>query len=214
MYCPKCKNMNKENSKYCSSCGTKINNIQIDEDDSIKRKINILLLIGFIFSFLFPLFGLIISIIGVIIAYRYIKKYDDEVKNLRYGVSGIILSMFFIIIYGAIFNILINFKNDRYDYQIFGEYKCENLSPSNIILEDGTLKVIKDNNEVQVGSYELIKRHIKNNKCFEYTLMYNSNTQSGNNVLNTSKEVEIRRCNDISTISFDKYKTYECIKKR
>ena len=208
MYCPRCKKENSDNSKYCNSCGNLLNGNEIDIDEKYKNKISKLILLGFIFSFIISPVGLIISIIGVILAYSIKRKTGEEIKNLNLGIAGIVLSCFFIIIYTAVFIILITHSIDRYDQFAFGKYYCKDLKPSYLIIENNEFKVLENNNYINIGSYLINKRNIQRNKCFEYKLNLKLNTNSKLN----AKNMIVKRCYDDTTITFDEYRTYNCIK--
>ena len=214
MYCPRCKNEIKDSSKYCPKCRYLLNDNELCIDEKYKNKISKLLLIGFIFSFILPPVGLIISIIGVILAYSIKRKTEEQIKNLGMGISGIIFSCFFIIIYTAIIIIFIKNPIDRYDQFIFGKYYCEDLKTPNLIIENNEFKVLNNNTYINIGSYLTHKRKIQNingNKCIEYGFILNLDDASNLYKLNAEYMV-IKRCNNVTTISFDGYKTYNCDK--
>ncbi len=210
MYCPICKNKNNENSKYCSKCGALLND-DFYMDEKQEKKINTLDMIGFVLAFIFPLIGLIISIIGVIVSYKYIKKSDTTIRNLRFGIAGIILSIFFIIIYTAVILIILKFPINRYDIYIYGKYNCIGRT---LILSDNKLKTTVDDKEVTIGSYKVNKIKIERNNCIEYGFKLNINDTLSKKDLSIldAKKMLIRRCNNITLITFDNNRSYICTK--
>lgn len=96
--------------KYCSNCGKEVDDKAVIcpncgcriDDFSARTSLSTLSIIGFIFAFLFPLVGLIISII----AHSNAKKEFDE-RSRRFSKAGIIIAVcimaFIFILYFIIF---------------------------------------------------------------------------------------------------------------
>lgn len=137
-YCPKCRNLLEENSKKCKNCGIKIgadtDNNENKENIQQEKKANNFGVIGFIISiisfFTFGLttvFGLILSIIGIIDGKK--KK-----QNYGFGIAGLVISSIIILILiiselEAVINakdvIVIDFSNIPYSE---ADDYCEKLS--------------------------------------------------------------------------------------
>lgn len=83
MFCPKCGKEIMDEAVICPHCGcaTKAGTNSVGE-----RKTNIFAIVGFIFSFLFAIVGLVLSIIG----YKKAPEYNNSGKNL--ALAGIIIS--------------------------------------------------------------------------------------------------------------------------
>lgn len=79
MYCQKC-GYDCEKDKYCQKCGTQ----QVPMTVETKKQ-NACAIVGFILSFIMPMVGIILGIIGVGINY----KYKPEGKALAIGAIAI-----------------------------------------------------------------------------------------------------------------------------
>lgn len=86
-YCSHCGQQVDDNAYVCPNCGCKI---QSDKTESL----SVLSIVGFIFAFIMPLVGLIVSIV----AYSNAKSSDDE-KSRRFAKAGIIIAICLIVFY-------------------------------------------------------------------------------------------------------------------
>lgn len=84
MYCKNCGKEISENAYVCPACGALA--------DVQKKESNTKALLGFVFSFFFPLVGLILSILG----YTDANKYGGDRKGM--AKAGIIISSVFIVV--------------------------------------------------------------------------------------------------------------------
>ena len=94
-YCSNCGRKIEEDIKYCPDCGWELDNNEYrkrnNETNNAKGS-NVFAILGFIFSFISPLLGLILSIIGL----SQLKKYKKY--GIVFGILGIIISIIRILI--------------------------------------------------------------------------------------------------------------------
>lgn len=82
MYCSVCGYEIKDDAHFCPHCGTAVQYIKTDEE-----KTNVIAVVGFVFSFIIGIVGLICSIIG----YRNADSlYNGKYKRL--ALSGVLIS--------------------------------------------------------------------------------------------------------------------------
>ncbi|MCM1306373.1 MAG: zinc ribbon domain-containing protein [Bacteroides sp.] len=82
MYCSECGNKMDSGSQFCSQCGK-----ALSENNPIREKQNTAAIVGFVFSFILGIVGLICSIIG----YRNADiLYNGKYKRL--SLAGIMIS--------------------------------------------------------------------------------------------------------------------------
>ena len=95
MFCKKCGSEINDDAVVCINCGCAVKDDFNAEQQPVKKKINVLCLLGFIFSLislifyhfgLVPVAGLVLSIIGLVQAVR--RK--EKLKGL--GIAGIAIS--------------------------------------------------------------------------------------------------------------------------
>ena len=93
-YCSHCGKEVDDNAYVCPNCGCKIHS---DKDESL----SVISIVGFIFAFIMPLVGLIVSIV----AHNNAKSCDDE-KSRKFAKTGIIIAIcfiaFYVLIVGAV----------------------------------------------------------------------------------------------------------------
>ncbi len=82
MFCKNCGNEIDNNAYVCPKCGVRT-------QSGAPEKRNTLALLGFIFAFLVPIAGLILSILG----HKKASEFDDDRKGL--AKAGIIISVVF-----------------------------------------------------------------------------------------------------------------------
>lgn len=99
MFCKNCGHQMDDNAKFCPTCGTHVLDdaqAQVDVEvvpasnangSAYLQPSNTLAIVGFVFSFLMPLIGLICSII----AYKNASNYEVQYKGL--ALAGIIISI-------------------------------------------------------------------------------------------------------------------------
>ena len=89
-YCPNCGSENKLNSKFCPDCGKEYEP-EIKKDDD-RQPVNEMAATGLLFAFLFPLLGLIFSLVGL--------ERSKTMNGDRRGeaIAGIIISIVFLVI--------------------------------------------------------------------------------------------------------------------
>lgn len=94
-YCSHCGKEVDDNAYVCPNCGCKV---QKDAEGNL----SVISIVGFVFAFLMPLIGLIVSIV----AHSNAKRDGDE-KSRKFAKAGIVISAcliaFFVIIYVGIF---------------------------------------------------------------------------------------------------------------
>lgn len=105
MYCGNCGSNIKDNVSYCPYCGLQVGNnngyyqnVMYNNVRYLKQGTNGMAITGFILAFIFPVLGLIFSIIGLVSSKDY---YDNSGRGL--SIAGIVISLipiiFFIIIF-------------------------------------------------------------------------------------------------------------------
>ncbi|MBR2967924.1 MAG: zinc-ribbon domain-containing protein [Clostridia bacterium] len=106
MYCRNCGKEINDNADVCLHCGVATNKTTANQSSA--QQTNVLAIIGFILSFIMPIAGLVLSILGRSKA----SSYNDNGKGL--SLAGIIISSIYlafgllvIIIYMYIFLLLI-----------------------------------------------------------------------------------------------------------
>lgn len=93
-YCGQCGYESTDGKAFCAKCGNKLSNntnVQVPVQQNVtvvtaNKKTNVICIIGFIFSFLVAIIGLILSIVGLISA----KNNNEGGKGL--AIAGIIIS--------------------------------------------------------------------------------------------------------------------------
>lgn len=86
MYCKHCGHKIEDTDIYCSNCGTSTDYINSPKT-RLNKNTNIYAIVGFIFSFVLGIVGLILSIIGY---QRADTKYNGNCKKL--AMTGLIIS--------------------------------------------------------------------------------------------------------------------------
>ncbi len=94
MYCKNCGNQIDDNAAVCIHCGCATENQQTLQpvQQTTGNESNTIAIVGFVFAFLFPLVGLICSIIGL----KKSKELGGAQKGL--AVAGIVISAIVMII--------------------------------------------------------------------------------------------------------------------
>ena len=111
MFCPNCGTKN--NSQFCTNCGTKLgNNAPIAQDNS--NKTNLYAILGFVFAFIMPPVGLVLSIIAL----NDMKKKNEGGKGL--AIAGIIIPsiyiLFVILFFVAFFSTFYSYERSSASY--------------------------------------------------------------------------------------------------
>lgn len=78
MYCIKCGKEIYEEAYICPYCGCKTQRGEADEHKYVKRKMNIMAIIGFICSFFASIAGLVLSCIAL----KQCREYDEDGEGL------------------------------------------------------------------------------------------------------------------------------------
>lgn len=86
MFCTNCGKEINENAYVCPGCGALVQPKSTSAPENGAKKTNVLAIVGFVLSFIFPIAGLICSIIG----HRNAAQYQDQYKSL--ALAGIIIS--------------------------------------------------------------------------------------------------------------------------
>ena len=89
MFCKNCGKEINDNAVVCPHCGVQVAQVQTTSNAS-SNETNTMAIIGFVFTFIIPLVGLICSIIG----YKRAKNEGANLKGL--ALAGIILSALYI----------------------------------------------------------------------------------------------------------------------
>lgn len=169
MYCPKCGKENNESSKYCTSCGQDLNGVidlqnNLNNDNDILKKLKPISIVGFIFSFLFPLsiIGLILSIIGLVYNNKYKKENGTGTKYFLLSLIGLIISILEIFCILFIILVVIVIKAETTDTFV-GKWDCRN---SYILNNYSVTTEFKDNGKFSWGKYG---DELNNNYLGNYT---------------------------------------------
>lgn len=88
MYCRNCGKEINDNADVCLNCGAATNKTTANQSNT--QQTNVFALIGFILSFIIPVAGLVLSIIGK----NKAASYNDNGKGL--SLAGIIISSVFL----------------------------------------------------------------------------------------------------------------------
>ncbi|MDE5601718.1 MAG: zinc-ribbon domain-containing protein [Clostridia bacterium] len=91
MYCNNCGSQIDDNAVVCIHCGAATPNAQKQQEAAPKQS-NTIALVGFVFSFIMPLIGLICSIIGL----KHAPQYNGNGKG--FAIAGIIISALYFVI--------------------------------------------------------------------------------------------------------------------
>ncbi len=90
MFCSNCGSQIDDRAVICPRCGVPVRPLVATEPE--RKEVNTLAIIGFVFSFVFTIVGLVCSIIG----YRNAPRYGGSGKGL--ALAGIILSSISIVL--------------------------------------------------------------------------------------------------------------------
>lgn len=132
MFCKKCGEKNKENSKFCISCGS-----NLTEETSSKpstnedNKIKVISIIGVILCFIpiLNIIGLILAIIGLIMCSKFKKKNGTSSNYFIINIIGLIISIIeTLIIIFVTFCVILAFKS--YNNSYIGKWNCSSYEDS------------------------------------------------------------------------------------
>lgn len=88
-FCPNCGNELTDDAAMCVKCGKVLNSSNVssnnNSNNNVGKKSNVMAILGFIFSFLFALLGLIFSIMGL-------KKSEETGTGRGLSIAGIIIA--------------------------------------------------------------------------------------------------------------------------
>jgi len=102
-YCTYCGNEIAEDAVVCLKCGCAASAVQTGSSKAKRDSLSTLSLVGFVFSFLFPLVGMICSVI----AYKNAQNEGDE-RSLGFAKAGIIIcTVVFLLAFFACFILII-----------------------------------------------------------------------------------------------------------
>lgn len=98
MYCSNCGKELNDNADVCIYCGAFTNKNNNKRTNVEQKEFNTVALVGFIFSFFFPLVGFILGLIGM-------GKAKKTNSGIGFAIAAVLLSLIFILINIIVFGI-------------------------------------------------------------------------------------------------------------
>jgi len=239
MYCKNCGNNLNQGEKFCTNCGTRIDNIQ-NQQGSINNintqiksswKNTVALVIGIIslvLVFIFQIFTIPLSIVGIVFGILSLKNNKKHFVGLILNIASLVLAVPILIFYSFVFDIPLYNQNVN---PAVGIWNCKSFNNGNFEELDYIISMELDNdyrfkwskyndgsNNYVVGNYEFKDLNKTNNAqtADYYSIKLIGDKYVSDGVIQTEKyssEYEIgilRDSNEAIMINPYTYNMYYC----
>lgn len=225
MFCMKCGKKIENDSKFCTFCENKIDNDVSISKDSIKDKEKAISIVGFVFSLIMPIIGLILSIISVKKCNKYKEKTGTISKYQSLSIAGLIISILMTIVILIILGVvvIIFFIVTNGSSKLNGKWNCSYSMYDNYVVdaqfkEDKTFIWKKhndySNDNYLDGTYLINYREYKNGiYIYKFNLNIDHQIVNGKDYGKKSTYVRAKIYEDKAIIYAEKTgKIYHCKK--
>ena len=224
MYCEKCGEKNKNESKYCVKCGASLTGKVKIVDNNELNNIKIISILSLVCAFLvFPV-GIVLSIIGLVKAKKYQKQTGEKVGYKAFSIAALIVSIFELLVLIFVLVIIVGVFSlvGILDSGFEGSYKCKSTYSNSYVVsatfDDNKMTWAKygyENDNVLKANYLVNSRKFDNDKStYELKVTpyyYMVNGKLSNNYLkNTNVDIDVEY--DDVTITFGNGSKYYCDK--